>query len=159
MRGICALTEEEGECIEAHLIPKVLTRPSHPGKPLLQHGSGKKPNISWDSWYDKLVTIQGEHILTEFDTWAIRQLRAQKLVWSGWGNTQTLAEHYSPLPGSPWGVKRISGLNSHRLRLFFLSLLWRAAATFRYEFAEVELSTVDLETLRIMLVERSSTPT
>lgn len=159
MKGICALTQNEGEFIKAHLIPRALTRPSSPGQPIMQIASGKKPTRRWDSWYDdRLVTIKGENILTEFDTWAIQQLRAHKLVWSGWGEAQTLEGHYSPLPCSPWGIRRISGLDTLRLRLYFLSLLWRAAATSRHEFAEVEISCDDLERLRIMLIERNATP-
>lgn len=159
MKGICALTQEEGEFIAAHLIPKALTKPSRPGRPLVQIASGKKPTRRWDSWYDdQLVTIRGENILTEFDTWAIQQLRAHRLVWSGWGGTPTLEGHYSPLPDSPWGIRRISGLDTHRLRLFFLSLLWRAAATSRQEFAEIQMPREDIEKLRVMLIERKATP-
>lgn len=156
---ICALTGTEGKFIAAHLIPKALTRPSHPGKPLVQIESGKKPQVRWDSWYDdQLVTIQGENILTEFDTWAIRQLRLNKLVWGGWGSAQTLEGHYSPIASSPWGIRRISGIDTLRLRLFFLSLLWRAAATSRYEFEKIEISRDDLEMLRLMLIERNALP-
>lgn len=159
MKGICALTHDEGEFIAAHLIPKALTRPSLPGRPLVQIASGKKPTRHWDSWYDnQLVTIKGENILTEFDTWAIRHLRAHKLVWSGWGQAQTLEGLYSPLPDSPWGLRRVDGIDTLKLRLYFLSLLWRAAATSRVEFAGVDISREDLERLRIMLNERNATP-
>ena len=62
MRGICALTREEGEFLASHLIPKALTRPSVPGRPLIQIASGKKPVRRWDSWYDDgLVTHKGPH--------------------------------------------------------------------------------------------------
>ena len=82
MKGICALTLEPGDFIAAHLIPKALTRPSFPGRPLVQIASGKKAVRRWDSWYDeRLVTLSGENVLTELDTWAIEQLRAHRLVW------------------------------------------------------------------------------
>jgi len=157
--GVCALTHEEGEFISAHLIPKALTRPSVRGRPLLQIESGKKPKRRWDSWYDDhLVTIAGEAILTELDTWAIQHLRAHRLVWSGWGSARTLLGHYSPIANSPWGIRRVAGLDTLRLRLFYISLLWRAAATTRPEFAEVELPPDDMETLRSMLIERKASP-
>lgn len=40
------------------------------------------------------------------------------------------------------------GLDAARLRLFFLSLLWRAAASTRGEFAAITLPPDDLEHLR-----------
>jgi len=45
-----------------------------------------------------------------------------------------------------------------KLRLFFLSLLWRAAATSLTEFSEVSLSEDELERLRLMLVHGDITP-
>lgn len=158
MRGVCALTGIEGEFIAAHLIPKAVTKPSIAGRPLIQIASGKKAMRRWDSWYDDaLVTIDGENILTELDTWAIRAMREHRLIWGGWGNSKTLEGHYTPLPGSAWGVRRVS-MDTRRLRLFFLSLLWRAAATSRPEFAEVEMPAADLERLRLMLCERNAEP-
>ena len=45
----------------------------------------------------------------------------------------------------------LEGVNRGRLRLFFLTLLWRAAATTLPEFSEVELPSGDLEHLRQMI--------
>lgn len=159
VKGVCALTLEPGDFIAAHLIPKALTRPSVSGRPLVQVSSGKMPVRRWDSWYDdRLVTLTGERILTELDTWAIRQLRTHKLVWSGWGEAQTLEGHYTPIHGTAWGIRRTVGLDTRRLRLFFLSLLWRAAATSRPEFTEVEISACDLERLRLQLITHEPAP-
>jgi hypothetical protein len=153
------LTGTEGEFIASHLIPKALTRPSTRGLPLVQIASGKKPLRRWDSWYDdRLVTLQGEQLLTELDTWAIRHMRAHRLVWSGWGNAASLSGHFEPLIGSQWGIRKITGLNTLRLRLFFLSLLWRAGATELPEFREVEVPASDLEALRTMLLTGRAEP-
>jgi hypothetical protein len=46
------------------------------------------------------------------------------------------------------GVRMVSGLDTKRLRLFFHSLLWRAAASERFEFEEIAVPDEDLETLR-----------
>ena len=121
MKGVCALTLEQGDFIAAHLIPKALTRPSLPGRPLVQLSSGKKALRRWDSWYDdRLVTLNGENVLTELDTWAIEQLRAHRLVWSGWGQAKTLEGHYTPITETTWGIReKTSGLDTLRLRLFF----------------------------------------
>lgn len=152
MNDFCALNRTSGVYINSHLLPKAVTRPAVKGQPLYQLESGKKPIRRWDSWVDpKLVTQAGEDILTEYDTWAIAQLRKYKLVWSGWHSEHEIG-HRRILPGN--GIRRISGLDGRRLRLFFLSLLWRAAATSRPEFDEIEVEPSDLEQLRTMLVAR-----
>lgn len=159
MRGVCSLTREKGEFLASHLIPKALTRPSAQGQPLIQIASGKKPVRRWDSWYDdRLVTHKGEALLTDLDTWAIREMRSHRLIWSGWGGAASLEGYFEPIQGTPWGIRRISGLDTLRLRLFFLSLLWRAAVTSRPEFAEIAMPEDDLETLRTMLLEGRSAP-
>ena len=127
--------------------------------PFVQAGSGKHPIRRWSSWYDKrLVTAAGEAILTELDTWAISQLRAHKLVWSGWGPMQALPRSDETVPGTGWSVRKVSGIDPRRLRLFFLSLLWRAAATDRPEFSEVDMPAKDIEKLRSMLVAGDPEP-
>lgn len=159
IRGLCALTGVEGVYLASHLIPKALTRPSVAGRPLIQIASGRTPVRRWDSWYDdRLVTADGEALLTELDTWAIQHMRLHRLIWSGWANADSLSGNFTPIEQTPWGIRRITGLDTQRLRLFFLSLLWRAAATSRPEFAEVEIPESDLEALRKMLLEGRSTP-
>jgi hypothetical protein len=160
VNGVCKLTGASGRFVDAHLIPKALTRPAERGLPFVQSGQGgQRPVRRWSSWSDKgLVTQVGEDILTALDTWAIPQLRKHQLVWSGWGPMQSLAAGHEKIPGTSWGVRTISGIDPTRLRLFFLSLLWRAAATDRPEFAEIVLPLEDQERLRQMLVEGSAGP-
>jgi hypothetical protein len=159
VKGVCKLTGQYGKFIDAHLIPKALTRPEKKGSPFVQAGSGSRPNRRWSSWYDnRLVTQAGEDILTALDTWAITELRKHKLVWSGWGPMQSLSESHTQIPGTPWGIREIEGIDPQRLRLFFLSLLWRAAATEREEFSEVVLPHEDVERLRLMLLNNDPQP-
>lgn len=158
-RGTCKLTGTHGKFVASHLIPKALTRPAITGAPLLQYGSGMKPSRRWDSWYDKnLVTREGEDILTALDTWAITELRKHKLVWSGWGPMTALTTGHDAIGGTPWGSRRIKPIDTQRLRLFFLSLLWRAAASSRPEFSEVALPPDELECLRAMIVGGNHEP-
>jgi hypothetical protein len=158
--GTCKLTGKSGTYVRAHLIPKALTRPSINGAPLEQGGYRSPPTRRWDSWYDtQLVTDAGEKILEDLDTWAIGALRKHKLVWSGWRRAnQAPSDIHTLIPGTGWGVRIIEGINPHKLRLFFLSLLWRAAATDLMEFSEVVLPPNELETLRLMLLQGDSTP-
>lgn len=157
--GICKLTLEQGKFVQSHLIPKALTKPAEKGLPFVQAGNGTRPKRAWSSWYDsQLVTRAGEDILRDYDTWAIDELRQRKLVWSGWGPMQTLGQNHNPIPGTAWGVRTIECPDAARLRLFFMSLLWRAAASDRPEFSEVTMPEADLEALRIMVATGKPLP-
>jgi hypothetical protein len=155
----CKLTLKEGSYVDSHLIPKALTRPATRGSPLIQAGMGSKPVRRWTSWYDsELVTAEGEKVLSDFDNWAIVELRKHKLVWSGWGPMQKLAVKDHDRFDNNFGARKVCGIDPTRLRLFFLSLLWRAAATQRPEFSAIELDEEDTESLRVMLLEGRPEP-
>ena len=157
--GTCKLTLQAGAFVESHLIPNAFTKPQRKGASLIQMGSGTRPIRRWSGWYDaNLVTAEGERILEEIDAWAIAELRKHKLVWSGWGVDRTLGPHHTPIENSQKGVRNVEGIDTAKLRLFFLSLLWRAAATELSEFKDISLPEADLEMLRIMLVNRSAQP-
>lgn len=106
------------------------------------------------------MTDEGESVLAEYDDWAIRELRSHQMIWSGWGPATSLSDVRS-LPGSPVGVRSIQFADqqaARSLRLFFLSLLWRAAATDRPEFVEVHIPDDELEVLRGMVLSRNPEP-
>lgn len=159
--GMCKLTGDVGPFVKAHIFPKALTYPAEKGMPFVQSGQDSPPVKRWSSWYDPaIVTRAGEDILEEYDTSAIEELRRHKLVWSSWGTDKSLAsEDFFPIPETDgWGVRAIKGLDGARLRLFFLSLLWRTAVSEMVEFKEVSLRASELRRLRRMLVERDPNP-
>jgi hypothetical protein len=157
--GVCKLTGKRGTFVSAHLIPKALTKPEASGLPFIEAWSGERPSRKWSSWYDnQLVTAEGEDVLAALDNWAIPQLRKHKLVWSGWGPMQALANEHDLIGDTGWGVRNISGLDGKRLRLFFLSLLWRAAASTHRGFSEIKLSSKDVEKLGRMLLANDPEP-
>lgn len=122
--------------------------------PFVQAGADTIPIRRWDSWYDEELTIRkGENILAHLDDWAISELRKHQLIWSGWQGATSLHNKVELVPSLPWGLRTIRGVDPIRFRLFFLSLLWRAAATTRREFSEIILPPDDLETLRLMILE------
>ena len=152
--GRCKLTGCYGKFVKSHLLPKALTRPSRSGLGFVQAGYGTRPIRRWDSWYDPKLTIRkGEDILERLDTWAIAKLRANRLLWSGWtaGNT-SFTDDIDFVPGTSDGVRKVVGIDPIRLRLFFLSLLWRAAATDISEFAAVSIPSSDLQKVRDLLL-------
>ena len=151
--GVCKLTGERGPFIKAHLIPRALTKPKVSGNCLVQFGLGQRPVRRHSSWYDEeLVTGKGEEILAAYDNWAVNELRRHRLVWSSQGATRLPAGGGAvPLGWLGYGLRRVYCSDPGRLRLFFLSLLWRAAQTTRPEFQTVRLPPDDLETLRMMV--------
>ena len=158
--GRCRLTGKEGRYVKSHIIPEALTETAEKGCPLTQRGRQGRHIKRWTSWYDnKLVTADGEAILAKYDDWAIDFFRQQKLVWSSWGQSAKLdtQDHF-------WhdkigmGYRKLEGVNCARLRLFFLSLLWRAAATTLFEFNKVSLTPYEEAQLREMVLHGDVEP-
>ena len=158
--GTCKLTGDVGPFVKAHIIPQALTYGATEDMPFAQAGLGDPPIKRWTSWYDpKIVTRAGEDILARYDDWAIEELRRHKLVWSSWPGHELDADNYEPLPGNDqgWGFREIH-LNGPRLRLFFLSVLWRAAVSEMREFQEVQIRHSQMRRLRRMLIEGDPAP-
>jgi hypothetical protein len=151
--GQCKLTGTHGRYVDAHIIPEALTETVWKGKPLTQNGRHGRRIKRWTSWYDsRLVTAEGEDILARYDDWAIKFFRQKKLIWSSWGPMEQLdLPDHSWGPGR-WGYRKLDGVDCARLRLFFLSLLWRAAATSLFEFDLVALPANELAQLRDMVL-------
>lgn len=148
--GVCKLTGNVGPFVKSHLIPRALTPPRSDGEGFPQLGMGQRPSRRFDSWYDlALVTQAGEDILTEYDTFAIVELRRLKLIWQSWGPMLALSTtDWNAIPGSPNGMRRVIFNDAPKMRLFFLSLLWRAVESSRVEFAAVKLRPSDARRLR-----------
>lgn len=154
--GICKLTGEAGALVKAHILPKALTSPAVKGQPFAQAGPEYPPRRRRDSWYDpNLVTRTGEDILARYDSWAIEELRRNRLVWSGWGEDQELGDDEMMLvPGlGGIGFRKIATIDQRRLRLFLLSILWRAAASKMHEFRDIRMLPHERRRLTRMVCE------
>ena len=155
--GQCKLTLEYGKFIKSHLIPQALTKPEVRGGIMKQIGEGSHPKKATSSWYDyELVIRQGEDILTEFDTAAINILRTNQLIWGGWEQQFNSADSTFHIIDNNYGVREFSNLDWKNLRLFALSLLWRACNTTQNGFCEVSIPKNDLEKIRLLLVNRDA---
>jgi hypothetical protein len=156
-QGVCKLTLHAGKFVESHLIPKALTKAPIAGVPLVESGLGRPPSRKWSSWYDReIVTAEGEAILSKIDSSAITELRKHRLVWSGWGPLVSLPT--DPIADTGWGLRKLKGIDGRGLRLFFLSLLWRAAVSKRPGFEDVQLSEQDLDRVRLIVVSGNTDP-
>lgn len=159
MNDLCRLTRNRGAFVKSHLLPKALTRPSQPGNSFIEYGEGRRPVKRWDSWFDYgLVTREGEDILSEIDDAGITELRRHRLVWSSRRGEDADLVPDSFDKASGVGIRIVSGINIHALGLFFLSLLWRCAASKRPEMSSISIPIDRLEKLRCMLVKRRHTP-
>jgi hypothetical protein len=159
--GQCKLTGTHGRYVKAHIIPEALTDTLWKGKPLTQIGRHGKRIRRQTSWYDReLVTAEGEAILARHDDWAINFFRQKKLIWSSWGPMEqlTLPDHSLVWGPGNWGLRKLDGVDCARLRLFFLSLLWRAAATRLFEFDLVGLPAGELAQLGEMVLHGQVEP-
>ncbi len=127
---------------------------------MIESGRRLLPRTRGDSWYDdELETREGEDILARYDSWAIRELSRLQLIWKSWGLATSFVESIVAKEGMPsFGLRKVSCENASMLRLFFLSLLWRAAATKRAEFQDVQIVSDDLERLRRMVREGDPNP-
>lgn len=155
--GTCALTGEYGQFVKSHLIPRALTRLSRTGEKFIESGIGERIAMVSDSWYDlKLVVRQGEDILADIDDIGIRELRENHLIWSGWGGHDALQTLLGIDSNSPLRGLRLQ--NTKNLRLFFLSLLWRAGASELRHFRHVALTSEEIEDLRKRILNRETGP-
>lgn len=137
--GECRLTGNSGKLVDAHIVPDALTKPDE-GRFWIESGSDQRPLRRWTSWYDKrLDTREGEAILAKLDDDGIRILREHQLVWSGFKSDPVSFDDWIPLGTAGHGTRVIEGVDASALRLFLLSIFWRAAASKRSEFREIRM--------------------
>jgi len=151
--GICALTGERGRLVRSHILPRALTRLTLTGEKAIESGLGIPSKRRPPTWYDDaLVTRRGEDILEKIDAKAIAELRRRHLVWSGWGDSQTIpTDDADWVDGKPF-CRWVDIPQPEMLRVFFISLAWRAAASNRPECEWVQLAPEEIDDLRRRVV-------
>jgi hypothetical protein len=154
--GVCKLTGKRGKFVASHILPRALTTLSHSGEKVREAALGMRPLWRPATWYDdRLVIREGEDILEEIDTPGIEALRKHTLVWSSF----KCDTPFSPEDLIPYGegvnLRELCLGSADELRMFFLSIVWRAAASSRPEFADVQLAEDILEDLRQRVLTRN----
>lgn len=156
--GTCKLTLKPGKFVKSHMIPLAFSAPSE-GCYFIDGAPGGRPTRRPTSWYDReLVTRSGEDILADLDSFAATELRKARLVWSGWEKETVLKDNIFQYPDSDQLVRLVPDLDALKLRVFFLSLLWRAAASEMPQYANIKLQECELEKLRLMVLNRNPYP-
>ncbi|BEV14336.1 hypothetical protein HBDW_11240 [Herbaspirillum sp. DW155] len=155
INSVCRLTRTSGVYVKSHLLPLALTRLSLSGEKFFEAGHGHGRRKVSSSWYDQnLTTRLGEDILAKIDSAGIKELRKLRLIWSGWeSHEHSLRSDEVISWEDQFHLRELDIEAPDVLRVFFLSLLWRAAASTRAEFSDIKLSEEDLEDLRLRVVE------
>lgn len=151
MYGICALTGKEGKFVKSHILPRALTLLSRTGEKIIETEAGGIPRRRPSTWYDdELVIREGEDVLENIDTPAIETLRSHKLIWSAFPKGEQLPDLGVRQIDDSYGVRVLSFSSAEieSLRLFFLSIVWRAAASLRPEFKYVQLGQEEINDIR-----------
>lgn len=145
--GSCKLLNVRRPRVKSHIIPQAFTRRVFPKFPFMEMDGEIRPKRQWSSWYDgELVCDEAEKLFAKWDSYAAKVLADNGLTFRS-GKQRILDPHK---------FIEIDGTHVEQIRLFGLSLLWRAAATKLEAFRDVELIPSNLEILRRMLVNEDA---
>jgi hypothetical protein len=125
--GICHLCECEGELCESHALPHSQFNYVHrksDGKAIAITDDANTPiHYSSDSWKTDLLCAPCESKLNRnYDSYGISVFRGQ----------------IAPAKRGNWGVT-FTGVDRQRLRMFFLSLLWRISISTHESYSNIDL--------------------
>lgn len=150
--GQCLLTGNTGKMVKSHIIPKSLTRNEVKGDYFIEERdiNGKKIYAKcYDSWNDvTIVTQKGEDILQDLDDFAIKELRRTGLVWSGDFKDFSISKSENQ---EKFKIEIVSFINPEKMRLYFLSLLWRASVSSLHAFSNIKLDELKIEKLKNLI--------
>lgn len=145
--GYCALTGEFGVFSKSHIIPKAFVRRVTDLKFVIEDDRGFLRRDLDACRDDHLMTAKGEKITADYDDAAIRLFRKHRLTYATRRNKDTLEIEDTGLV--PYTIIDLQTKDINYIKLFALSLLWRAAASKREEFANVTLEADEQEELRL----------
>ena len=146
---ICKLCEREKKLIKAHIIPRQLYGP------ILKASSGESPRVYVVGTEKK--SQQSQNGIYDPDI-LCRECDGDLIgPWDNYGQTLLLS---SPSPenyivddaGKPAGYK-IDTFDYNQLKLFFMSILWRAAITSDQFFAQVQLGSWEDKLKKMILAQ------
>ena len=139
----CKLTGTEGKGVKAHIVPKAFYElPLQDDGPLrlMSNVNGTFPKkLPVGIYDDSIVTIEGERIFGTWDDYAI------KILIEGWSNFQEIEANGELLA---W---QLSEYNYSLLKLFALSVLWRAHSSKHPAFSKVQLGPHESNIRRLLI--------
>lgn len=134
----CAFCLEENKLCESHIIPKWLVRERDKGSGFFQitEGNPFRRNLR-EGWKEKLLCLKCEKRFGIYDDYSAKFFKNS----SSW----ILGKQYG---FKIWSVK---DFDYKKLKLFFMSLLWRAAVATISPFDSINLDDNELKKLKQML--------
>lgn len=97
---------------------------------------GDRPKLVFNSWTDpQLCGLKGEERLRDIDTVSSKVFHKQGLSWCHFPLSE--ASKRTALGDNGIELIEFSEVDTKTLRVFFLSVLWRCAASTRVQFAEM----------------------
>jgi hypothetical protein len=147
--GHCKLTRKEGRFVKSHIIPRALTDLALDKVARIQYGGGNdRPSLRFTSWYDEsLVIDEGERKLAKIDDDAIKVIEKLGISWRYFPLKQENVSRTN-IDGTDFEIIQIQTDGQPVLKLFFLSLLWRASFSSRRECRTIRLDILSREKLR-----------
>ncbi|MCB9889634.1 MAG: hypothetical protein H6836_08655 [Planctomycetes bacterium] len=138
----CRLCGARAPLVQSHIVPKSFYGPLRLGQKLLSNTPGQRPRRSPTGEYDRIVCAECEARFSDYDNYAYR-------VFEGdlWNPVE--------LPDSANTVAAflLNNVKPDRLKLFAMSVLWRAHASQRSIFASVSLAGEVERELRSMILD------
>jgi hypothetical protein len=146
----------QGPFARAHIIPDAFMQRATDA-PFLECAGESRPRRRFTGWYDPtIIGFEGERLLAEYDDAAAKCFIENGFTYRTRRNPQDiyrLGDRF--VPGE---LYEIGNVDTGRIRLFALSLLWRAAVTSLEAFELVEASPSHLADIRRRLVARDAGP-
>lgn len=144
----CRFCEQNKKPIKAHIIPKFFFNLARDEKDpyYVFSGNGKRPKKSWMGIYDTNILCQKcDNALGNFDNYA-RQFFTEELDDCGYF-------HHNGKPICHVGKK----FDYKKLKLFCISVLWRASISTREEFKSVDLGIYENDAKEMLRQENPGT--
>jgi hypothetical protein len=146
----------EGEFAKSHIIPDAFMQRATDA-PFLECDSQTPPKKRFTGWYDQgILGFEGERLIAKYDDDA-----ARCFIQNGFTYRKRRDPHEINRLGSRFlagQVYEITNFDTARMRLFALSLLWRAAVTSLEAFTSVRVSPSHLTDIRNRLVSGNPGP-
>jgi hypothetical protein len=140
--GTCKLTGSYGPFVKSHIVPRsFLDLTQRKGEPPLRvyplHARGRTTDSQTGLYDRELVTVDGERVLARFDLAANCLLNAPVL------RSSYLKDEHGFIARDQSGRRvgyALSSKHYSELKLFVLSIFWRASASQRPELADFKLA-------------------
>jgi hypothetical protein len=147
--GLCHLCGQEKKLIDAHIIPKSFYKPLFDPKngPLQLVGKNESPKRAPIGLYDKSILCKDcDSLLGKYDDYAQKFFKSHP-TWS----FKSGISHLGPFEKGLLGYYKADNYDYSTLKLFFISLIWRASISSHNVFQNVQLGTVSNKAREMLL--------